>query len=312
MENLLKKILEKKRSERSSSGESSTSPDAKKAKSGDVNFPEEVEEHKADDEIVTALNMAEGLYKTLEEINWKLGKLDAIQITVNDVQASLQKLEGRIQKLECSQTTANRDIENLTESFKATEKQQQKSAASLKDHREKTSLALTDLQKANEDPQAKLKEIEDRNLYLEAYSRRENIIFENILQATDKEDTESVLRTFLEMELGYKDANTVEIQRVHRLGKKRDDEKPRSIIAKFLRYKDCEEILAMGSRLRGSTFRMYQDLPYEIVARRRRQMNTFKEARKNNIPASFSRAQPDKLFIKGKLWPVGKPLEIPE
>ena len=50
MESLLKKFLEKKRSERSSSGESSTSPDAKKAKSGDVNFPE-VEEHEADDEI---------------------------------------------------------------------------------------------------------------------------------------------------------------------------------------------------------------------------------------------------------------------
>ena len=311
MESLLKKILEKKRSERSSSGESSTSPDAKKAKSGDVNFPE-VEEHEADDEIFTALNMAEGLHKTLEEINRKLEKLDTIQITVNDVQASLQKLEGRIQKLECFQTTANRDIENLTESFKAAEKQQQKSAASLEDHREKTSLALTDLQKPNDDLQAKLKEIEDKNLYLEAYSRRENIIFENILQATDREDTESVLRAFLEMELGYKDANTIEIQRVHRLGKKRDEEKPRPIIARFLRYKNCEEILSMGSRLRGSTFRMYQDLPYEIVARRRKQMNTFREARKNNIPASFSRAQPDKLFIKGKLWPVGKPLVIPE
>ena len=311
MESLLKKILEKKRSERSSSGESSTSPDAKKAKSGDVNFPE-VEEHEADDEIFTALNMAEGLHKTLEEINRKLEKLDTIQITVNDVQASLQKLEGGIQKLECFQTTANRDIENLTESFKAAEKQQQKSAASLEDHREKTSLALTDLQKANDDLQAKLKEIEDKNLYLEAYSRRENIIFENILQATDREDTESVLRAFLEMELGYKDANTIEIQRVHRLGKKRDEEKPRPIIARFLRYKNCEEILSMGSRLRGSTFRMYQDLPYEIVARRRKQMNTFREARKNNIPASFSRAQPDKLFIKGKLWPVGKPLVIPE
>ena len=57
---------------------------------------------------------------------------------------------------------------------------------------------------------------------------------------------------------------------------------------------------------------MYQDLPHEIVARRRKQMNTFKEARRNNIPASFSEAQPDKLFIKGKFWPAGKPLEIPE
>ena len=101
--------------------------------------------------------MAEGLHKTLEEINRKLEKLDAIQTTVNDVQASLQKLEERIHNLECSQTTANRDIENLTENFKAVEKQQQKSETSLQDHREETSLALTDLQKANDDLQAKLK-----------------------------------------------------------------------------------------------------------------------------------------------------------
>ena len=122
------------------------------------------------------MNMAEGFNKTLEEINPKSEKLDAIQITVNDVQASLQQLEGRIQTLECSQTTAKCNIENLTESFKAAEKQQQKSAASLKDHREKTSLALTDLQKVNDDLQAKLKEMEDKNLYLEAYLRRENNI----------------------------------------------------------------------------------------------------------------------------------------
>ena len=74
----------------------------KNVKSGDVNFPEEVEEHEADDEIFTALNMAEGLHKTLEEINRKLEKLDAIQITAIDIQASRQKLEGRIQQLECS------------------------------------------------------------------------------------------------------------------------------------------------------------------------------------------------------------------
>ena len=117
MQNLLKRILEKK-SERSSSGESSTSPDAKKSRSGDFNFPE-VEELQAEDEIFTALNVAEVLHKTLEEINRKLEKLDAIQTTVNDVQASFQKLEERIQKLECSQTTANRDIENLTQNLKA-------------------------------------------------------------------------------------------------------------------------------------------------------------------------------------------------
>ena len=62
--------------------------------------------------------MAEGLHKALEEINRKLEKLDTIQSTVNYVQVSLPKLEGRIQTLECSQTTTSRDIENLTENFK--------------------------------------------------------------------------------------------------------------------------------------------------------------------------------------------------
>ena len=132
--------------------------------------------------------------------------------------------------------------------------------------------------------------------------------FENVVAEDDRENTEEIPGDFLETELGYKDAKSVEIQRVHRLGKKKEG-KPRPIIARFLRYKDCEEILALGSRLRGSNFKMYQDLPYEIVARRRKQMDTYKQARQNNIPASFSRAQPDKLYIRGKFWPTGKVLE---
>ena len=64
-----------------------------------------------------------------------------------------------------------------------------------------------------------------KDLYLEAYSRRENIKFSNITEFTPGdprgEDTEQVLRIFLEEEMGYADARTVEIQRIHRLGKKR-------------------------------------------------------------------------------------------
>ena len=64
-------------------------------------------------------------------------------------------------------------------------------------------------------------------MYLEAYSRRENIKFENIdefEEGSDKENTEQVLRLFMETELGFMDANSVEIQRVHRLGKKKETE----------------------------------------------------------------------------------------
>ena len=40
------------------------------------------------------------------------------------------------------------------------------------------------------------------------------------MEFDEREDTESVLREFLQTELGFIDANNIEIQRVHRLGKK--------------------------------------------------------------------------------------------
>ena len=42
---------------------------------------------------------------------------------------------------------------------------------------------------------------------------------------------------------------------------------------------------------------MYQELPYSIVERRRNQMHTFKLAKRTKIPPTFSKSQPDKLYI---------------
>ena len=72
----------------------------------------------------------------------------------------------------------------------------------------------------------------------------------------------------METELGFMDASSIEIQRVHRLGKKKGNE-PKPILARFLRYKDCEKILSLGRRLKDSNYKMYKDLPYEIVQRRK-------------------------------------------
>ena len=63
-------------------------------------------------------------------------------------------------------------------------------------------------------------------------------------------------------------------------------------------------------RGRETDYQMFRDYPAEIVRRRKEQMKTFKEARRNNIPAFFSLSEPDKLFIRGRLWPVGKKLII--
>ena len=57
---------------------------------------------------------------------------------------------------------------------------------------------------------------------------------------------------------------------------------------------------------------MFRDLPQEIIKRRKDQMAVFKEARRNGMRASFSRSQPDKLYINGDFWPCGKPLDATE
>ena len=74
-------------------------------------------------------------------------------------------------------------------------------------------------------------------LYLEAYSRRENLKFEGIPETfvTREEDgaiqrgegstenTKAVLNEFLERVLGIDDARSIEYQRVHRMGKPRKE-----------------------------------------------------------------------------------------
>ena len=309
MEEFFKLLLSKRRTRQLSSDSSlDTSPEPKKLKECDSFNSSERErerEEEGDDIIISALDMAEGLQKPLQDILKKLEKLDAIEEAVNNLGKSFGKLEGRIHTLEDAYATTKRDVEDLKESLNANETDKKTTAERIQKLEDNTKSSLAALQKENDELRANFKLIEDKNLYLEAYSRRENIKFENIPeQETNKEDTEMALRTFLETELGFGDAANVEIQRLHRLGKKRG-ESPRPILARFLRYKDCEKLLSLGDRLRGTNYKMYQDLPFEIVERRRAQMETFKKARRNNIPAAFSKAQPDKLFIRGKLWSCG-------
>ena len=124
-----------------------------------------------------------------------------------------------------------------------------------------------------------------------------------------REDTEQVLRNFLEQELGFLNARDVEMQRVHRAGKSRDG-KARPILARFLHFQDCEKLLALGRRLHGTGNQMLRDLLSEIVDRRKPQIDTLKLTRRNGIPASFSASQPDNVFVRRRFWPVGKQLDV--
>ena len=56
------------------------------------------------------------------------------------------------------------------------------------------------------------------------------------------QEYEEALVNFMQTELGIDDANSINLQNVHRLSR-RNDGKPRNIIARFVNYSDHEGVL---------------------------------------------------------------------
>ena len=224
-ESLLKYVT--KRTDRSS--DSSTdgkvdSPAMKKVKS--TSDPEsspprdEQGEHNEDSDLVlTALELADDLSGTLKCILEKFKKLDTIECTVKKIEGSLDKLEERTAKLEELEKTAREDIDNLKTNHMLIEKKQDDAKKALDKRIKGIEGKIAELKVKEGEIDQTLKDLNTKDLYLEAYSRRENIKFNNIPESPSPrnglEDTEEVLRSFLEKQLGYHDASSVEIQRVH-------------------------------------------------------------------------------------------------
>ena len=118
---------------------------------------------------MTALSMTQDVGATLQAILAKLEKLDSVESAVKKIEANLENLEKRTQRLEDFQTTAKKDIDELKEGLNFTGQQlKDKTEAVEKAHRlHETQLAeLTIKCRKNEDL---LDEIHTKNLYLEAY-----------------------------------------------------------------------------------------------------------------------------------------------
>ena len=119
--------------------------------------------------------------------------------------------------MEAFKEEAKKDINELKDGANFAGKQLQEKSQELAKAQAEFAELMRKVQKLEE----VVKETESKNLYLEAYSRRENIKFMNIEEGPQDwpEETEDILRGFLERELGYADAQSVEIQRVHQTGR---------------------------------------------------------------------------------------------
>ena len=242
----------------------------------------------------------------------RLKKLDNIENRLTELSSTLSNIEETICRLDSDVSALK--VKNSDLEKKATELQE------TVDFCEEDISAVKMNTKKNE---IQIEELKKNILYMEAYSRRENVKFIGIPEKINSEDdmeqdlpsqqienTKDVVYKFLEEHLQIENPNvTIEFQRIHRLGKPATG-KTRPIIARFLRYKDKERIMEQARKLlRGKDFAIFDDIPKELYESRKKQLNKFKEARKKGLNAYFSKAHPDKLFVEGEFIALDEPLK---
>lgn len=289
------------RSVSNSSEEESLSPLEKKAKvklhmSDTVQSSEE-------DETAAAVELANSVMLKLDLVLQKLDnmekKLDILEGFVKVVDGKVNKLQDKAEQFESFSRDATTKLKVLDEgmSFANTEIENLKKKVKLLEQTIQENTVNTENKF-----KGKIEALRNEKLYMEVYQRRENLRFYGIAESfhLPEENVKEVLIGFIQKELNISEADSFEYQRVHRIGKRDpSQEKPRPIIARFLRYSDRERVMSSARKLKGTGFGISPDLPKEIVDRRKELMPKFKKAKEDGKSAFFKRSEPDKLFIEG-------------
>ena len=108
--------------------------------------------------------------------------------------------------------------------------------------------------------------LKEKNIILEAYIRRDNLLFGGLTE-TENEDCEEKIRNHINTVLGLQSDNMLFV-RVHRLGKKIQG-KTRPIIVRFHFFGDRKLVWSKRKELGTTDYWMAEDFPSEIQDRRR-------------------------------------------
>lgn len=133
---------------------------------------------------------------------------------------------------------------------------------------------------------------------LDALQRRDNLRFFNIPEQQG-EDVYETAKAFMTDKL-HLDGQNIDLSIAYRIGSLSNvNNRPRCILARFVRRRDVGRVKAAASNLRGTTFGISDDLPPTWAAARKKAHKTFViPARKNKQKVRWQGAT---LMIDGKM-----------
>ena len=141
-------------------------------------------------------------------------------------------------------------------------------------------------------------------VYLKSQSMRNNLIFTNVPEdnSTDIEKadvTEKKLRQHMKdnLKIAEETADTIRFERVHRSPGQPVPGKIRSIVAKFTFFQERESVRRQWKNWSDTDYSVFEQLPPEIVAKRRKLVPKMKAAKKLGKTSWISY---DTLYVDGK------------
>ena len=171
-----------------------------------------------------------------ETVSRLQGKVSSLELRLNGHDELVRSVEAKVTSYIADADKMKSDISTLNKNVKSAE--------------EKILNYEADVAKANSEMASLCKQLQ----YMETYQRRENLRFYGIPEQSEgKENSREVLVDFFKNNLGIDDAESIELQSVHRIGKYDSEQtKPRQMIARFLRYPEREEVFSKAGRLKGT------------------------------------------------------------
>lgn len=225
---------------------------------------------KANDDDVSDLAK---IFELITQMNKKLDKLEHIE-------QHLTPIDEDIRDLKQSYTFVHNTTDELA-------KQQKVNSDALKDLSDK----VANIEAQNTKLQQDLVDLRARSMWC-------NLLFYN-LPESEQEDPFTIIREVLSEKMGIDENGDIEIERAHHLGRKREDGKPRAIVAKFFRYQDKEHIRKSAHLLKGTNIGIAEQFPKEIADARKVLYPVLKKAKKDGHRALLIK---DKLFINGQRY----------
>lgn len=146
-----------------------------------------------------------------------------------------------------------------------------------------------------------IEDLREQLLHQEARSMRDNLVFHNVPEVTsasasNPENTEATLRSFMKKEMKINDAemNNIKFDRVHRTGPKQQG-RSRLIIAKFNPSRGKDTVLKHAKNLdKNKRFGVNEQLPRELEERKKQLIPKYREARSKQLRPKWSL---DKLVV---------------